>query len=292
MSYLTERLNKKIRKRTIFGVILFLLIFVFVIISFAKRGRGDTGYSWVRDTRYIVHALGGINGDQYTNSREALSGSYDRGGRVIEADIEYTSDGELVLIHNWKKKTLKELFGYETSMDEEPLSLNEFKDMKVYGKYSTLTFRELMEFMRDHKDMMLVLDGKYDKEADIRRQYGDIYRIACEYGDDIPDRLIPQIYNEEMYDTIMEIYDWKGVIFTWYQLDEDTLDPEEIFRFCDENNIRVCTMEDSKENPLIDRTAAKYDVNIYVHTINDEAVSERLFDSGVAGIYTDFLFDR
>jgi len=292
MSCLTEKLNKKIRKRTAAGAVLFLLILVFVILSFIKRSRGDAGYSWVKDTRYIVHALGGINGDQYTNSREALINSYERGGRVIEADIEYTSDGEMVLIHNWKRKTLKNLFGYETESEEEPLSLSTFKEMKVYGKYTTMTFRELMEFMKEHRDMMLVLDGKYEEEADVRRQYGDIYKTASLYDPEIPDRMIPQIYNEEMYSTVMEIYDWKSVIFTWYQLDGDTLDPEKIFTFCDENNIRVCTMEDEKENPLIDRTAAKYDINIYVHTINDENVRDRLFDSGVAGIYTDFLFDK
>ncbi len=289
MSYSTEKPNKRIRKRTV-AVALFLLVVAFVVFYYVRRGVGDIGYSWVKDTKYIVHALGGIDGNAYTNSREALINSYEKGGRVIEADIEYTSDGELVLVHNWKKKTLKNILGYETELDEEPLSLSVFKDLKVYGKYSTMTFRELMEFMRDHEDMMLVLDGKYDEEDDIRRQYSDILSIAREYGDDIPDRMIPQIYNKEMYSVIMEQYNWKSVIFTWYQLDDDTLDPEEILKFCDANNIRVCTMEDAKENPLIDRTAAKYGVSIYVHTINDEAVRDRLFDSGVSGIYTDFLF--
>ena len=289
MSYSTERPNKGKHIR-IAGLVFFLIVMVFIIFYYTKRSVGDSGYAWVKDNRYIVHALGGIDSDAYTNSREALLNSYEKGGRVIEADIEYTSDGELVLIHNWKKKTLRDILGIETDRDEEALSLEEFKERKIYGKYTPMTFRELMEFMGEHEDMMLVLDGKYEEGDDVRRQYGDILKIAGEYGEDIKDRLIPQIYNEEMYDVIMELYDWKSVIFTWYKLNEDTLDPEEIFEFCDQHDIRVCTMEDSRENPLIDRTAAKYGVSIYVHTINDEAQRDRLFDSGVAGIYTDFLF--
>ena len=289
MSYSTERPNNSIRIRTV-GLVLFLIVMFFIIFYYTKRSVDDRGYDWVKDNRYIVHALGGIDSDSYTNSREALLNSYEKGGRVIEADIEYTSDGELVLIHNWKKKTLRDVLGYETDRDEEALGLEEFKKRKIYGKYSTMTFRELMEFMGEHEDMMLVLDGKYEERDDVLMEYGDILKIADEYGEDIKDRLIPQIYNEEMYDVIMELNDWKSVIFTWYKLDQDTLDPEEIFEFCDQHDIRVCTMEDSRENPLIDRTASKYGISIYVHTVNDEAQRDRLFDSGVAGIYTDFLF--
>ncbi len=292
MSYLTERLNNKKRRITAAAILVFLIIMIVLLISFIKRGRNSLEYSWVKDTKYIIHALGGIDGYSYTNCREALENSYAKGCRVIEADMEYTSDGELVLIHNWKKKTLREIFGYETDKDEEPLSSAEFKELKIYGKYSTMTFKELMEFMKEHEDMLLVLDGKYTEEADVRKQYGDILRIAKECDDSIPDRLIPQIYNEKMYEVIKETYEWTSVIFTWYKLDEDRLDPEGIFKFCESNGIKVCTMEDSKENPLIDRTADRYGVSIYVHTINDKDTFDRLMESGVAGVYTDFLFEE
>ena len=48
-------------------------------------------------------------------------------------------------------------------------------------------------------------------------------------------------------------------------------------------------MEDSIENPLINKTAEKYWVRIYVHTINDPDTRDRLIDEGVKGIYTDYL---
>ncbi len=270
---------------------LFAVAVLVLILFFYRRNKGNMDYSWVQENKYIIHALGGIEGYSYTNSREALISSYEKGARLLEADIEYTSDGELVLFHNWKKKTLREILDYETEEDEEPLTLNEFLGRKIYGRFSPMTFKELMEFMKEHPDMLLVLDGKYDREEDIRRQYSDIYNIAMEYDRSIPDRMIPQIYNEDMLKTIKEIYDWRSVIFTWYKLDEDTLDPLEIFKFCRRNGIRVCTMEDKKENPLIDETASKFGVSVYVHTINDEETYKRLMDSGVSGIYTDFLFE-
>ncbi len=291
MSFLTERSDNKKRTASLAALILFFLALAVVVVFFIRKNKNNDDYAWVEDTRYIAHALGGIEGNSYTNCREALEASYEKGYRVIEADVEYTSDGELVLLHNWKKKTLKELLGYETEEDELVLSYEEFMGQKICGKYTPMSFKDLMDFMKDHPDMLLVLDGKYDGAEDVRRQYGDIVKTAKECDEGLPERMIPQIYNEDMYDVIKEAYDWKSVIFTWYKLNEDTLDPGEIFDFCDSKGIRVCTMEDSKENPLLDREADRHGIYIYVHTINDEGTYKRLLDSGVKGVYTDFLSD-
>lgn len=263
---------------------------VFLIVSFTIVGLiagliVNKRYSWGEEPIYIAHALGGIGADAYTNSREALYSAYDRGYRCFEADFEYSSDGEFVLIHNFKKKTLKQLFDMEVNEDEHILSLDEFLSCKIYGKYSPMTFRDLIEFMKDHPDMDLILDGKYDEEIEVKREYGDIVRIVNETDPEILRRLIPQIYNENMYDWISDIYDWNSIIFTWYKLDEDSLDPEALFDFCRKKNIGVCTMEDSIENPLINKTAEKYGVRIYVHTINDPDTRDRLIDEGVKGDY-------
>ncbi len=278
----------------LFWILVLSGIIWLAVHAFSGKGvfrRGSRDYSWTENSIYICHALGGIDDRAYTNSREALERSYEKGYRNIETDFEYSSDGELVLIHNFKKKTLKELFSIETEEEEMPLSLSEFRSLKVYGEYTTMTLEELFSFMADHKDMYLILDGKYDDEAMVKKEYSDLIKLAGGKDPEILNRMVPQIYNESMYDWIQELYDWKSVIFTWYKLDDDTMDPEEIFKFCAERDIRVCTMEDEKENPLIDKTAGKYGVMVYVHTINSEGRRDRLLSSGVHGIYTDFLYD-
>ena len=62
---------------------------------------------------YIAHALGAIDDKVYTNSLEAFQHNYDLGFRVFEADLEYTSDDEIVLIHSWERANLKDIFGMD-----------------------------------------------------------------------------------------------------------------------------------------------------------------------------------
>ena len=49
----------------------------------------------------IAHAGGQFNGATYTNSLEALDQNYEAGFRAFEIDLSFTSDGELVCLHDW-----------------------------------------------------------------------------------------------------------------------------------------------------------------------------------------------
>ena len=51
----------------------------------------------------ISHAMGGIGGTNYSNCLEAFNENYAEGHRVFEVDIELTSDGRMVLWHDWKR---------------------------------------------------------------------------------------------------------------------------------------------------------------------------------------------
>ncbi len=255
---------------------------------------GDTDYSWLENNRYIAHALGGIEGKSYTNSLEAFEENYKKGLRLFEVDLEYTSDGELVLIHDWERERLKELFGMPVPADnvETPLSLKEFKSQTIYGKYTPLTYQELIGIMKDHPDMYLVLDGKYSDEERVLKEYGDIVSIAEKTDPEILKRVIPQIYNESMYDWVMQTYNWKSIILTWYLFSASTVEPEHLFEFCTEKGIQVCAMKDSLENALLDKEAMKRDIKILVYTVNEESDRDRLFNNGVSAIYTDFLYEN
>ena len=55
----------------------------------------------------ISHAMGGIDGTNYSNSLEAFQENYAEGHRIFEVDFEYTSDGRMVLCHSWKHNLFK-----------------------------------------------------------------------------------------------------------------------------------------------------------------------------------------
>ena len=52
----------------------------------------------------ISHAGGGIETGTYSNAREAFDLHYQEGHRYFEADLSWTSDGRLVLVHDWDER--------------------------------------------------------------------------------------------------------------------------------------------------------------------------------------------
>src|ERR1039458_4726270 len=54
------------------------------------------------EARMVAHAGGAVRGETYTNSRDALDQHYAMGYRVFELDFDWTSDGHLVISHDWK----------------------------------------------------------------------------------------------------------------------------------------------------------------------------------------------
>ena len=55
----------------------------------------------VEDEKYILHALGGMEGQYtYINSIDCLEENYASGYRLFEVDVSFTSDGKLVLAHS------------------------------------------------------------------------------------------------------------------------------------------------------------------------------------------------
>lgn len=112
----------------------------------------------IRDIYYpqIAHAGGGYNGIIYTNSLEALESNYQAGYRMIEVDLNYTSDGAIVLLHDWDnvKFNLTGKSGVQ-SRDE----------FMADGKSVGLTFldiSQLCDWLNNRKDVRIVLDSKVD----------------------------------------------------------------------------------------------------------------------------------
>ena len=103
---------------------------------------------------YIVHAAGSLDGFRYMNCREALIQSINNGYKYIEFDLGLTKDCVLVCIHDWK------LFHKITSQDtlnKRPLTVNEFRDRKIYHKYTPLTIEDVLT-LRNKYQFIIVTD--------------------------------------------------------------------------------------------------------------------------------------
>lgn len=69
----------------------------------------NSGDEWFADYPLIHHAGGGIEGNTYTNSVEALENTLRKypDKCVVEIDFLRTSDGELVCCHGWEESFLE-----------------------------------------------------------------------------------------------------------------------------------------------------------------------------------------
>lgn len=244
---------------------------VLYIDNYAQRFH----YEWTQSP-YVAHALGGVDGDTYTNSREAFFENYRGGHRVFEADLRLTKDGELAVVHD-----------LPVNKNGEPMTLKEFQKHKIQGKYTPLSFRSLAKLMKKYPDIYLVTDSKETDTQLVAQQFQKIVEIGNETDPEILKRIIPQIYNMEMYDTVMNIYGWQSMIFTLYALQD--FSEREVIDFAYQKGIGVITTHIGKNQDMFFHELYERDIQVYMHTFNTKEEEADLKRGGVSGIYTDFL---
>ncbi|GEM_PF-717386 len=242
--------------------------------------------AWYEDNRIVAHALGCVDGRCETNSYEALELTYSRGQRVFEVDLVLTSDGYLVARHDFADDSYYTL---EQKKPEDPvMSLEAFLSAPIKGLYTPITIKDISEFMASHEDTFFVTDTKFTDTETVRKQFEQICE-AMEYDSRL-DRIIVQIYNYEMYDTVSSVYPFKNYIFTVYQINPNDLDYNELGKFCAERGIAVVTMPEARANAEVTSLLHSYGLRVYVHTINRITTMGTMLMYGVCdGFYSDYV---
>lgn len=277
------------RKRFLSAALLLLFLAAVVWINDKKLDRHmDRQETWFEDYKVISHALGGIDGKDYTNSYEALELSYEKGQRVVEADFLFTADGTLVLRHYWKDDLGQENF------DGTAPTLEEFKSTPIFDVYTPMTAEELVAYMSSHEDLYLVTDVKHKmKSTTFQDTMKEFVKIAKQIDASVLERVIVQIYCEDDYKKMEKIYHFESYIFTLYKLPKEYKDQyEKITEFCRKSGISVVTMPAKwiKDKADIEELTES-DIKVYVHTVNEQEEAVKMFGMGVTGIYTDYLYE-
>lgn len=282
-------LRKSHWKLCIYNTACILILAVCVVLNIQSAVRSTAKCCW-EPTRTIGHSFGAVNGDTYTGSWEAFEENYALGRRVMEADMLLTSDDKLVLKHEWDSP-VQEGISEENIPDEET-----FLNTKLDGKYTPMSFEQLCGLMVEYPDLWVVTDTKYTQEDMIIKQFDVMVDTIknTEGHAEILDRLIIQVYNEQMYELLNERYDFKTYLFTMYKRFY-TDDTEGIFRemcrYCVNNGIEVMAIKQRRYSEEIQKIADTYGIKLYVHTVNDPELADKFIDIGAAGIYTDDIYD-
>ncbi len=263
-----------------------IFVFCCMVFCFTSCGEGDTG-NWYDRYPVVCHALGKTEqGDTLTNSLEAFEYNYSLGQKVFEADCSITSDNVVVLRHDWDCDLgQSEAFGWTDEVKEAP-DCETFLKTPIYGKYTPLTLLDLYQIMDEHKDMYVVLDPKYS--PDVKGQFTLIVNTALDNGyESVLERLIIQLYYEEMYEEVEKVYSFKNYIYTLYYIGFPG--GEEVGGFCQEKGIPVLVMPYTWISPEILQSLEPYQLKLYVHTVDETMDAQRMAESQVDGIYSDVI---
>ncbi|MEE0083810.1 MAG: glycerophosphodiester phosphodiesterase family protein [Paludibacteraceae bacterium] len=161
------------RKKTYIYIITLVLFFITTYQAFGQQ-----------KPQPIAHALGSIDGHVYTNSREAMVNSIEKGYKFIEVDIDSTSDGILIASHDW------ELFNEITDHNElkdSMASYEDFKQRKIYNTYTPITIQEVVDTLMNHPDISVMTDKISDPD------------IIDELFGKIKERVYVECFSEEDY---------------------------------------------------------------------------------------------
>lgn len=231
-------------------------------------------YDWVKGNRLIAHAMGVLGEQDYTNSLEAFHESYEKGYRVFEIDFDLTEkEHALILSH-----------GDKWAKDRENSYYSFFhRDVS----YTPLDFDMVLDLMMEYPDIYIVTDTKYPNSEEYRLEFNQIVYQARRKDFTLLNRIIPQVYNEQMLYDIMNIYPFNSVIYTLYF--ESDYTPESVAEMCKRTGVGFVTMpiDIVSWNPIA--TWGPENIIVAVHTINKTNLADELFSWGYTMLYSDSL---
>ena len=223
----------------------------------------------------VAHAGGGIDGVAYTNSIEALNQNYAQGFRLFEMDFSWTSDNELVCLHDWGF-TFEKRFGFKTKKIPDRSTFEYLVDH--FGDYHACTLDELAEWMEEHPDSILITDVHVERKVALQ-----MIRNAIGSGEV---RVIPQITQPGEFDSIRKL-GFEKIIWTLHSFKGSD---DEVVEIARKLPLFAVTMPPSRTGAGLPGNLEQVAIPSYVHTVNDEDEASRYMeDLRLTDIYTDFL---
>lgn len=269
---------KKTTKYHVITVISFITIICMLIIYWNIQ-------PYYKKYSYIAHALGGIDNQDYTNSKEALEYSYSMGYRVMEVDLLFTSDRHLVCRHNWNDK-------FEDGFSEDNIpDYKTFMNSKIYGKYTPIDIETIIRFAMKHPDVSFITDSKLG-DFDISKIAEEIISASKKLGyKDYNKQIIIQFYNYDDYKKLTREYDFQNYIFTLYKMQGELKENgvDNIIAFCIENNIKVVTLPEKYVTEERSVSFRENDITLLTHTVDNRKAWNNFMKMGVDGIYTNYI---
>ncbi len=233
--------------------------------------------------RCIAHALGGVDQKDYLNSVDGFYQAYAKGCRVFEMDLLLTTDNVLIGKHQWGWK-----LSDPTTKKGDPVSYQKFKNTKIYGKYTPTSLLDMLNIMGQYKDFYLMTDSKGNEIAEVKKEFTILVQTAKNAKKEyLLDRMIIQIYNQQMFQAVKQIYPFKHFVYTTYKQRDAAF--YKMVKFCKANGIEAVTSPQNDINDYRMEILQKEGIYSYTHSVNNSYLAKEYMKLGVYGVYSDFL---
>lgn len=270
--------KKKRRSGIIGGAIIAAVVIIVVMIvlycssdGYKRKTLMQNYFETVETESYAAHALGGIDGYSYTDSKEAFEAAYADGFRLFEVDISITSDDELVCCHGWSERDYEERLGLAYDENTAVMSLEEFQNTKIQGQYTSLTFSDFVELLHSHEDVYCMIDLYQRSYEETLWIYQKIYE-ECDGDATVLNRLIAGGRTTDMIDAVKEVYDFPLLNLYWSSdktRQEKIYEKDDFLAYCEENGITSLSVSSTVWTEEWSQYMGEQLI-IYVFTIDDE----------------------
>ncbi len=254
-----------------FSRFVFSLALIFFSASFCTAAETK-----IEPAIFIAHAGGAINDETYTNSLEALNSNYDKGFRFFEIDFSWTSDQELVAIHDWNESDVFQGMFYVPAAMKIP-TLAQFLRLKTKTGLTQLSLENVLSWAERKGDVFIVTDIKDDNLRGLSKIFTD-FKKQQKF-------IIPQVYSYKEYDEVLKL-GYGHIILTLYRM---KIVPAEVLSFAQKNLPFAVTMHWQVAQAGLAHLLHENHTKVYAHTVNDIKLFSSLRRMGVFGIYTDSM---
>lgn len=252
------------------------LLFPLLLVGAACAGSDETPAAvpdW-RDEppRLIAHGGGAWDAVHVTNSLQALDRSAAEEFLLIEVDLSWTSDGHLVLLHDWDG-AFQAMFGLEPG----PRSLEAFLGLQTTNGLQQLGLDALATWMAAHPRVGIVTDIKTERLRGLE--------ILADRLAAVRTQVVPQVHDElELHRARALGFD--AVILTLYA---SSLSDDEVLELVRREPLYAVTVPKERALTGLARRLADAGVATFAHTVNNQLMATRLVRAGAHGVYTDRL---
>lgn len=243
-------------------------------------------FSWENYT-VMAHALGGLDGKTYLNSKESFIKFYEQGCRLFEVDLVKTSDGVWVCRHSWNSS-----LGQWEGEGKQVMSAETFLSTPLYGKYTPMSFKELLLLLKEYPDAFILLDSKQYSVRNYQRtleDYSEYLEIAKAVdAEHVLGQLIPEIYNEAMFPGAALMRQFPTYIYSLWQK-YSVKELKAIAKFCKEKGIPAATINEKYWSEKVQKIFDDQGILLYIYTVNDREKAMEYMEKGAAGVCSDYL---